>query len=123
MTDQETIENLRGVIARLAEQYEQLQAENAALHERLEKAVEFPYHLRDEVFAIDEVAPSNYEIFRGEVINLTIDSQMTIWVLVKYDNGLRFSHSIPDPNLHKTREAAEARLKELQGGEDNANKS
>ena len=94
-----------------------LQAENAALRERLEKAVEFPYHLRDEVFAIVEVEPS-YKIFRGEVISLTIDSQMTIWVLVKYDNGLRFSHSIPDPNLHKTPEAAEARLKELQGEKD-----
>ena len=42
MTDKETIENLKCVIADISEQCEELKAENAALRERLEKAVDLP---------------------------------------------------------------------------------
>lgn len=42
MTDEEMIENLKCVIADTSEQCEQLKSENAALRERLEKAVELP---------------------------------------------------------------------------------
>ena len=42
MTDEKMIENLKCVIADISAQYEQLEAENAALRERLEKAVELP---------------------------------------------------------------------------------
>lgn len=42
MTDKETIENLKCVIADISEQCEELKAENAALRERLENAVELP---------------------------------------------------------------------------------
>ena len=40
MTDKETIENLKCVIADISEQCNELKAENAALRERLEKYVE-----------------------------------------------------------------------------------
>lgn len=40
MTEQETIEGLKCVIADISEQCEELQAENAALRERIENAVE-----------------------------------------------------------------------------------
>lgn len=40
MTDKETIENLKCVIADISEQCNELKAENAALRERLEKSVE-----------------------------------------------------------------------------------
>ena len=40
MTDEEMIENLKCVIADISAQCKQLEAENAALRERLEKAVE-----------------------------------------------------------------------------------
>lgn len=43
MTNEEMIENLKCVLADVSEQCEQLKAENAALRERLEKAVELPY--------------------------------------------------------------------------------
>lgn len=42
MTDKETIENLKCVIADISEQCEELKAENAALRERLENAVGLP---------------------------------------------------------------------------------
>lgn len=41
MTDKETIENLKCVIADISEQCNELKAENAALRERLEKSVEW----------------------------------------------------------------------------------
>lgn len=40
MTDKETIENLKCVIADISEQCNELKAENAALRERLEMSVE-----------------------------------------------------------------------------------
>ena len=43
MFDEKIIENLKCVIADISEQCEQLKAENAALRERLEKAVELPF--------------------------------------------------------------------------------
>lgn len=42
MTNEEMIENLKCVIADISKQCEELQAENAALRERLDKAVELP---------------------------------------------------------------------------------
>lgn len=42
MTNEEMIENLKCVIADISEQCEQLKAENAALRERLDKAIELP---------------------------------------------------------------------------------
>ena len=47
MTDEKMIENLKCVIADIAAQYEQLEAENAALRERLNKAVEHPFYVFD----------------------------------------------------------------------------
>ena len=47
MTEQEMIENLKCVIADIFEQCEQLKAENAALRERLNKAVELPLNPSD----------------------------------------------------------------------------
>ena len=42
MTDKEMIENLKCVIADISEQCNELKAENAALRDRLENAVELP---------------------------------------------------------------------------------
>lgn len=52
MTNEEMIENLKCVIADISEQCEQLKAENAALKERLEKAVELPCKVGDKVYGV-----------------------------------------------------------------------
>lgn len=52
MTNEEMIENLKCVIADISEQCEQLKAENAALRERLDKAVELPCKVGDKVYGV-----------------------------------------------------------------------
>lgn len=90
MTNEEmTIENLRGVIARLAAQNEQLKAENTALHERLSKAVELPKPF------IEQDSDGYYRVYSSRIS------------IIRYAK----QHGVYD-----TPEAAEARLKELQGG-------
>lgn len=54
MTNEEMIENLKCVIADIFEQCEQLKAENAALRERLEKAVELPVKVGDIVYCVED---------------------------------------------------------------------
>lgn len=50
MTNEEMIENLKCVIADIFEQCEQLKSDNAALRERLEKAVEFKVMAGDTIY-------------------------------------------------------------------------
>ena len=50
MSDEEMIENQKCVIADISEQCELLKAENAALRERLEKAVELPRIIHPNTF-------------------------------------------------------------------------
>ena len=47
MTDEQTIENLKCVIADISEQCEELKAENAVLRERLKRAIEPPFVVID----------------------------------------------------------------------------
>ena len=91
MTDEEMIENLKCVIADISEQCEQLKSKNAALRERLEKAVKLPF------------VPTDYHIegWLAEMKQSVTDESVTIvvpiYAYLKCDN----------------REAAEARLAEL----------
>lgn len=93
MTDEEMIENLKCVIADISAQCEQLKAENAALRERLEKAVEIP----DYVF---------------ECINGKIERIFTEYLTVGELKNLEAN------GYSLTKEAAEARLAELKGGKE-----
>lgn len=88
---------------------ETLQSENAALRERLSKAVEIPCKVGDKV----------YEIIEGEVQgerveNYRIDN-MGIWVTVQLKFGTSTILLNEARKIFLTREAAEARLKELGG--------
>lgn len=80
MTDEEMIKNLKCAIADISEQCELIKAENAALCERLEKAVELlldpiDYHLEPMVARIVERADSN-----------KVDLCMPFYIYFEFDN-------------------------------------
>lgn len=89
-----------------------LTAENAELRERLSRAVELPCKVGDKL----------YEIIEGEVQgerveNYRIDN-MGIWVTVQLKFGTSTILLNEARKIFLTREAAEARLKELKGGKE-----
>lgn len=70
MTDEEMIENLKCVIADISEQCELLKAENAALRERLEKAVELPFAIGDMAYYCDYIEGKGYVIIEREIVGI-----------------------------------------------------
>lgn len=107
MTEQETIEGLKCVIADISEQCERLKAENAALRERLDKAVELPCE-SDDIFyrffqypaeMVEDIACGFRKEKDGELYVCSANSES--WYNVK--------------ECEFSREAAEERLKELKG--------
>lgn len=101
MTNEEMIENLKCVIADISVQCEQLKAENAALRERLDKAVELPPGDRVWYIAEDEEGQESY-IISKPTISLTVEE-------LKYEM---------DKKYFSTRAAAEACLVELKRGKE-----
>ena len=97
MTDEEMIANLKCVIADIFEQCEQLKAENAALRERLDKAIELPFGNRVWFIVEDEEGEESYIISKPTGL-LTVDEL--------YEIGKKY---------FTTRAAAEKRLAELKG--------
>lgn len=105
-----------------------LQAENAALRERLEKAVELKVKIEDTVFM-----PWTYDgvfgiaelrvcaihfLYDGSIIYSTdLDTDNDIGFLSKYSYG-NFLQEEFGSRIFNNPEAAEARLRELQGGEE-----
>lgn len=92
-----------------AEEIKRLETENAELRERLSRAVELPCKVGDKL----------YEIIEGEVQgerveNYRIDN-MGIWVTVQLKFGTSTILLNEARKIFLTREAAEARLKELGG--------
>lgn len=86
-----------------------LQFENAALRERLEKAVEPPCELGDKLYFVNEYL----ETPKIEEHIVTAFTILPYCIKVYVQNGGYF---LPDnENVCFDREAAEARLKELQG--------
>lgn len=108
---------------------EKLQAENAELRARLEKAAEFPFENLDKVFILagENTKAKQFipdRIVEGTIVGFGYD--VYEWVDGNYkfnyhvlvgENNYIFALEQFNKTLFKTREAAEARLKELQGGE------
>ena len=96
---------------------EELKAENAALRERLDKAVESPVKLGDEVFFFDF---DKIEVQQGKVIGIRwnyFTPSNPVWVRVQYDIPMIKKDCDIEVWLSMvftSREAAEARLKEPQ---------
>lgn len=124
MTDKETIENLKCVIADISEQCEELKAENAALRERLENAVELPFRTGQELYIIDDFNHAN--VWKGkcdgiEVMQTRIPQQLLFYVYASFEDpetctlrARKFTNETLN-EIYTTREVAEARLAELKG--------
>ena len=113
MTEQETIECLKCVIADISAQCERLKAENAALKERLEKVLELPVPLGTPVLKVwrnrvptDDTRMDFVDMWEITTVSFKLE-YYTLW-------GKQYFH-----NTEEGRKAAEAAvLAELQGGNE-----
>lgn len=123
MPDEKIIENLKCGITDIdiSEQCEQLKAENAELRARLEKAVELPVNIGDKIWEIFD----NTLIFERYVYHIGLSENRTTFWLTG-ESGVFYLGEVELTDYKNiwftTRAEAEARLKELQGGE-NADKA
>ena len=107
----EYIKNYKRIIA-------DLQAENAALRERLEKAYEFPVKYGDKIWVLDGKHLFDRYVWAIEIksngVFLSL-SEKTMW----YDRGIvSLSERGKTWFLDSEKELAEARLAELNGGKE-----
>lgn len=91
-----------------------LQAENAALKERLSKAAELPCKLRDKLYYVNEYL----DIPKINEYTVTAFTILPECIKIYVGTGDYF---LLDENVCFTPEAAEARLNELQGNNNNGN--
>lgn len=106
-------------------EFERLENENAALRERLDKAVEFPFENLDKVFILAGEYTKAKQFIPDRIVEGTIvgfgydiyewadgNYKFNYHVLVGENNYI-FALEQFNKTLFKTREAAEARLKEM----------
>lgn len=76
---------------------------------------DFPCAVGDEVFWACDLDKQYSQVMHGVVIGLSISPKNTVWVSVKYDDGLSFDHTVESwgKSVFLTKAEAEARLKEL----------
>lgn len=99
-------------------------AENAALRERLENAVEFPFRTGQELYMIDDFKHAN--VWKGicngiEVKQTRIPQQLIFYVYASFEDpetctlrARKFTNETLN-EIYTTRKVAEARLAELKG--------
>lgn len=101
-----------------------LEAENAALRERLERSIELPFRVGQVLYMIDDFTHAN--VWNGvcsgiEVMQTLIPQQLIFYVYAAFedpDNRTVIARKFTNETLNEiyiTREAAEARLAELKG--------
>lgn len=95
-----------------------LKSENAALRERLEKAVELPVKIGDRVFCIIGLDPAVEEF---EVEEIQIQRQNPTFAIFRFigiDTGIKIAGFLSEygKRWFTELESAEARLAELKGG-------
>lgn len=102
----------------IIERFTELKAENAALRERLEKAIELPCKVGDTVYLISQTARCPHgEVVEAKVTDFIGFSDGYRWT-AKGGEWFSFNKSDIDAWVFTTREAAEARLAELKGGKE-----
>lgn len=97
-----SIDEVNHLIAEKDKLIQKLQSENAALRERLDRSVELPCKVGDMVYSTDNVGEKIYE---AQIRKIIYD----LW-------HMAFDDSAINQSIFLTKEAAEARLKELQEG-------
>lgn len=116
---QRDIDNLTRTLEEANDEIKALEAENAELRARLEKAEELPAKVGDRVFYIigfaPDFAPAAVEEF--EIEEILIQKSTTIFRLIGVDTGIKTVVFLSWYNKRwfTELEAAEARLKELGG--------
>ena len=136
MPDEKMIENLKCVIADISEQCELLKAENAALKERLGKAITPEFKIYEDVYFIDYVDEKGYSDHTTgkpkirEAFITCVSQVMQTEFLYRLQPKDLPQEILNDSTIHeewwdgqhyyakeifKTFEAAEARLAELKG--------
>ena len=116
MTDEEMVEKLnyvKTVIANLDNRYNKLKAENAALRERLEKAVELPVKIGDRVFYIIGHSPTIEECEVEEIVIERTNPTFAVFRFRRIDTGIKATGFLSDygKRWFTSREAADAHLK------------
>ena len=122
----EDLEKVNGELLKIL----QLQKENAALRERLDKAVEFPFENLDKVFILagEDTKTKQFipdRIVEGTIVGFGYDVyewvdgnyKFNYYILVGENNYI-FALEQFNKTLFKTRKAAETRLAELKGGRE-----
>lgn len=101
---------------------EKLQAENAELHARLDKAVELPCKVGDTIYEVSSAGIREWLVTSIELLDYGFKANCEgkndfklHWHFVKTDCCNDFEGK---GRIRVTREAAEARLAELKGGKD-----
>ena len=103
----------------LEKENEQLKAENAALRERLEKAVVFPIKFGDKIYTINFQKPkAQWSVHCGVVKTISVTqtpdkTQFVFRVKIKYRDAREY---VLGKSAFLSKEAAESRLAELEGG-------
>ena len=102
---------------RVWEEVKSIEAENAALRERLEKAVELPCKVGDNVFCIVGIDPAVEEFEVEEILIKRLDPIFAVFRLRGIDIGVKTSCVLSQfgKRWFTELEAAEARLAELKG--------
>lgn len=101
-----------------AEEIKRLESENAALRERLEKAVVFPIKLGDKIYTINFQKPkAQWSVHCGVVKTISVTqapdkTQFVFRVKIKYRDAREY---VLGKSAFLSKEAAEARLTELKG--------
>ena len=104
-----------------------LEAENAALREKLKRSIELPFRVGQELYMIDDFTHAN--VWKGvcsgiEVMQTLIPQQLIFHVYAAFedpDNRTVIARKFTNETLNEiytTREAAEARLAELKGEQE-----
>lgn len=99
---------------------EQLQSENTALKERLKKAVELPVKIGDTVYKVYDKCDGHNCPYNGDYgqWRCHYEGERRCAPFIKIKQFCYADIPFANKTVFVSREAAEARLKELQGGEE-----
>ena len=116
MTNEEMIENLKCVIADISKQCELLKTENAALRERLDKAVEMKFKIGDTIYLIQRTAKNpKGKVLEAKFIDYEARKNSLIYIAIHESTYFQFNEDHIGKFVFTDKSKAEAYLAELKG--------